>query len=292
MVDWCVHIPLKNSPMQIAITPLPPCHWPYWPKRSFLKFNQSYFTAKTMGWTHKKRCQVLPSRNEEAEDRVLEAEVNQYREWLQAIKVLKSSPFVFDSHSTDDTERLIQLLWTGKYKEALTSLPFANPELTSVLLSLTESTYVPRTQSQIIAHARHRENQFEGLFTVLTRMRSINSIPLLTVLLSLRAHRVKTAGRFKDAVACFFRGVLLSDDWVERLVARALELDPGPPYEVLQGIGACIFDNLTIRVAYKSYSTQDSTGYRLDMTNWVKMPLPKYLMPNSIDADTICELSL
>lgn len=192
-----------------------------------------------MGWTHKKRCQVLPSPDEEAEDRVLEAEVSQYREWLQAIKVLKSSPFVFDSHSTEDMERLIQLLWTGKYKEALTSLPLANPEVTSVLLSLTESTYVPRTPSQIIAHTFHRENQFEGLFTVLSRMRSINNIPLLTVLLSLRAHRVKAAGRFKDALACFFRGVLLSDDWVEKLVARAIELDPGPPYKVLQGIGAC-----------------------------------------------------
>lgn len=221
---------------------------------------------------------------------MLEAEVAHYREWLQSIKVLKLSPYVYDAHSTADTERLIRQLWSGEFKQALTSLPLANPEITSVLLSLTESNYVPRTETQINSHSRHRENQFEGLFTVLSRMRSINNIPLLTVLLSLRAYRVKASSRFKDALACFFRGVLLSDEWVERLVARALEMDPGPPYEVLQGIGACIFDNLTIRVAYKSYSTQDSTGYRLDMTNWVKMPLPKQLLPNSTDAATICKL--
>jgi len=90
-------------------------------------------------------------------------------------------------------------------------------------------------------------------------------------------------------LSCFFKGAMLSDAWVESLIIRALERDPGPDYEELSGVGASCFDNLTIRVAYKAYSTQDSTGFRMDMTNWATMTIPRAVATANFDARKICK---
>jgi len=76
---------------------------------------------------------------------------------------------------------------------------------------------------------------------------------------------------------------------IESLIIRALERDPGPDYEELSGVGASCFDNLTIRVAYKAYSTQDSTGFRMDMTNWATMTIPRAVATANFDARKICK---
>mmetsp|Transcript_40896 Transcript_40896/g.101654 ORF Transcript_40896/g.101654 Transcript_40896/m.101654 type:complete len:207 (-) Transcript_40896:290-910(-) len=94
-------------------------------------------------------------------------------------------------------------------------------------------------------------------------------------------------GRLLDALSCFFRGVVMSEKWVEKLVSHAVAADPGPEYEVMPRISCTIFDNLTIRIAYKAYTTQNSTGFRMDMTNWVKIPLPQHIAP-TFSAERIC----
>mmetsp|Transcript_40897 Transcript_40897/g.101659 ORF Transcript_40897/g.101659 Transcript_40897/m.101659 type:complete len:214 (-) Transcript_40897:184-825(-) len=51
-------------------------------------------------------------------------------------------------------------------------------------------------------------------------------------------------GRLLDALSCFFRGVVMSEKWVEKLVSHAVAADPGPEYEVMPRISCTIFDNL------------------------------------------------
>lgn len=218
----------------------------------------------------------------------LEVEVANYRAMLQSMQKLTLSSFVFDADSTEDIDRLINLLWTGNFKEALNSLSKANPEVTSLFRIMTRNTYKPSTEQAKCRNERDDKYELEAIFAMLCRKQSRKNIPLLTVILSLRAYKVKCHSRLEEAITCFFRGALMSISWTEKLIARALELDPGPSYESLPGVGACLFDNLTIKVAYKSYATQNTAGHRLDMTNWAQVAVPRHLVAPNFSIASIC----
>lgn len=231
----------------------------------------------------RRRVQVHPD-----QDMSEDEEVANYRSMLQQLKTLEVSSFVFNADVKEDFDRLINFLWTGDYSEALASLSACNPESSKLFRLMTTNTYVPRQDASKIHNEQRASREFEAIFTMLCRMQSQKKIPMLTVLLTLRAYKVKCHSRLADALAFFFRGALMSDAWTEKLIKRAVEFDPGPGYEVLDGVSACMFDNLTIRVGYKSYATQTSAGFRLDMTNWVRMPVPKHVGAANFNAAQIC----
>lgn len=211
--------------------------------------------------------------------------------WLRKATTFNKSEWVLDCNDKTDREALISLLWSGEYSEALASVVVANPEASEMLTQLTSNSYVPKLKHRE-ANLRHRAHQQIGLFTVMTRMRSQHDVPLLTVLLSLQAYATKVHGRFQDSLGCFFRGVMLSDKWIERLIRDGVQADPGPQYTCIEGIGATMFDNLTIKIGYKSYCTQSSGGFRCDMTNWIKMEIPRSVVGPQFDAQKICARSL
>ena len=67
-----------------------------------------------------------------------------------------------------------------------------------------------------------------------------------------------------------------------------MKRDPGPTYETLDGVGLAVFDNLTIQVGYKSYSADGLVGFRMDMTNWATIAVPRTLFGLRFDLATVC----
>eukprot|EP00965_Chrysotila_dentata_P188081 6172526-Pleurochrysis_carterae.AAC.2 len=70
----------------------------------------------------------------------------------------------------------------------------------------------------------------------------------------------------------------------------ATELRPKPPASALPLLGACMFDNYTRRVLYKSQKTSEDGGFLLHMTNSCSMHVPALLSPLKFNADALCKL--
>ena len=62
-------------------------------------------------------------------------------------------------------------------------------------------------------------------------------------------------------------------------MSDASKCRPKPKEPMIKGVLVATFDNLTMRVDYKSYSVGGATGEMLDMTNWFVCALPQSLAP-------------
>ena len=82
-------------------------------------------------------------------------------------------------------------------------------------------------------------------------------------------------------------GLLASHKWTDDFILFAMPFRPPPIYETLPGVGACMFDNYTRKVLYKSQATTESSGYRLDMTNSMSMAVPRHCASEQFDAAAI-----
>ena len=71
----------------------------------------------------------------------------------------------------------------------------------------------------------------------------------------------------------------MSFSWTQPLCDDALERDPGPAYPLAEGLTAAVFDNFQMNVCYSSYATSDSSGSKIQMTNWATVFLPRAAMP-------------
>ena len=92
---------------------------------------------------------------------------------------------------------------------------------------------------------------------------------------------------YHDSLAIYHRGAALSERWVREFLIDARAWRPPPSYEVIPGVVVAVFDNLSMKVDYSSYSTEGETGHKLDMTNWLSTTVPKHLSP-SMDARSLC----
>jgi hypothetical protein len=185
---------------------------------------------------------------------------------------LVQTPAVFDLNQATERGRLIRVLYSGQYDSSLLTLGPENPELSQLLHLVTNNTYIP-TPARRELYCQHRARMFEGLFSQLFRMRSQKLTTLLAVLVAIEARKTHVEHNFYDTLVFFFRGALMSTDWVERFLPEALTMDPGCPFPQIPGFMMAAFDNLQIRIGYKAFSTEDtrdvSTNYRLDLTNWM-----------------------
>ena len=43
------------------------------------------------------------------------------------------------------------------------------------------------------------------------------------------------------------------------------------------GVVVAVFDNLSMKVDYSSFSTEGETGHKLDMTNWLSTTVPQHI---------------
>ena len=81
----------------------------------------------------------------------------------------------------------------------------------------------------------------------------------ITAALSVLSKCNQVPVEFQAALRHFRRGVLAVPAWTDRLCKTARELRPPPEYEVLPGVTAAVFDNLTMKINYGSYMHEGGT---------------------------------
>ena len=75
-------------------------------------------------------------------------------------------------------------------------------------------------------------------------------------------------------------GLLMNRRWTEQLVEEAHTFKPPSlERETIWEVWFTCFDNYTRRCLYKSQVAAGEGGYRLDMTNWGSMKIPRRLLP-------------
>ena len=212
------------------------------------------------------------------------------RGFVAALGLLRPGPFVFNLADANSRAAMIDLLWQpDRYQEALHhNTGPRNPELTRVLEAATANSYSSSAAMRDnAAYNYKRAGLFEGVFSAIVRLRSAMLMPFLTLLLSVVAVMTHTPHFFMEVLRLFYRGVIADDQWTFNLIDEALDRNPGPPYEELEGVGAAMLDNLSIQVDYGGTFTTDAHGTLQHMTLWQSMAVPKAAAPAGFDASQI-----
>ena len=63
---------------------------------------------------------------------------------------------------------------------------------------------------------------------------------------------------------------------------------PPPVDALLLGVAVATFDNLSMKVDYSSYVHDGEGGYRLDMTNYFSVRIPRHLAERGFNAQQLC----
>ena len=196
-----------------------------------------------------------------------------------ALSLIKP-PFVY--HMDDMMQRLelIDLLWKGEYHEAIGRFTSLNPNV----ISFFEQQHLHDDAPSRLHELSGEMPRFESVLTQLFRSRSQKLVPIETAALSIRLLHFQCPRSIWTAISFFGGGLVMSRKWTETLIDDALMRDPGCPYPVAGGITGAIFDNFRLACGHGSFSTMDSTGFSLDMTNWATVFIPAIAIPGgSVD---------
>ncbi len=177
--------------------------------------------------------------------------------------------------------RRTYLIWTIDFQSSMEHLRTKNPELIAVLRDQISNT-TPVTEISMV----HKERQLDGILLNIVRAQSIHKVPALTVAMSLACEANLVKRNFHDVISFTMKGALLSETWVDNFMPLAVAARPEPEEPMIPGIMVTAFDNLTMNVAYKSYSVEGETGEKLNMTNWFAVRVPQVLAPTLNGADT------
>jgi hypothetical protein len=190
---------------------------------------------------------------------------------------------VFNMMVSGERERLAAEIWTADFFVAMKALREANPELVDVLRSQITNTTTVTEQSRTT-----KMRQLDGILLNVVRAQNIHMIPLLTAALSILCEANLIKREFHDAITFLMKGALMSETWVQDFMPLAARARPTPTDVMIAGIMVVCFDNLTMNVAYHSYSVGGATGEKLDMTNWFAVRIPAFLSPHLDDGMKAC----
>jgi len=197
------------------------------------------------------------------------------------------SEYTFDMDQPAERVRLIRKMWSGEYRDAVGMQAAANPELAELLRQLTTNGWKER-QCDSEHHAFGQSLTLEGMLSDLCRWQSQKQMPLWTALNAVQARRYQCSEPLWDCLRLMHPGVLPTVTWTDKLIADAVQHNPGCPYAEIPRVAAVIFDNYQRQCKYKSLATTESSGYMLDMTNWGKFSIPLVLQPPGFDPVQIC----
>jgi hypothetical protein len=207
-------------------------------------------------------------------------------DFLDEVVVLKPSGQVFNMDEQSERERLAHTVWDKSIKiNGEGSLRSCNPAITQVLDAITANWY--RSRGQVQDAEESAELRIEAILSYLARVQSQKKLTVLCARFSMACYRIQVGRDVWQMLHAVAPGLLASFNWTEEFILYAMPFRPGPSYETLPGVGACMFDNYTRRVLYKSVATTDSSGYRLDMTNSLSMEVPRLCASEHFDAAAI-----
>ena len=196
------------------------------------------------------------------------------------------SPFnatsVPNMKQADDRQQLALSLYAGNYGESMKRLREDNAVLITML-----GAQIANQSDETETLLNNRARLIDGMLLDICRAQNINSIPVLTAAMSILGEFNHIPREYHDTLALYHRGAALSEKWVRDFMTDARAWRPPPIYDAIPGVVVAVFDNLSMKVDYSSYSTEGETGRKLDMTNWLSTTVPKELSP-SMDARSIC----
>ena len=189
----------------------------------------------------------------------------------------QNNEYVFDMQGGKfERERMINLLWEGKFDAYLGRLVACNPELADVFDNATHNKYQPPDTD---VFQRKKALKFENVLANLIRMKNVHMVPLLVLLRSVDAHRT-IMHQEVWSIECALR-LLMSRRWTEMFIEEALKFNPGPKFLVMPFVSWVLFDNFTMKVNHAAMNMEDNKGYKLDMTNWAKVDVPDAALPGA-----------
>ena len=191
---------------------------------------------------------------------------------------------VYDMQKPGDRQRLASAVWSANFKDCMGHLRAANPEFMAVLADQTANQ-----TTQTVVSVLHKERQLDGILLNTVRAQSIHKVPMLTVALSIMCEANLVKREFHDSISFLMKGALMSETWVEKFMKEASLARPLPTEPMIPRVMVTVFDNLTMNVAYHSFSVGGVTGEQLDMTNWFAVNIPKWLAP-TLDGMNACTL--
>ena len=196
---------------------------------------------------------------------------------------LHSPAHVYHMDDTAGREALMDMLWTGDYTSAAGRFTDANPDLASLFSQqrLDDAEAAPQFRQFKSGWPR-----FERVISSIFRSRSQKYVPLEAAALSVCFLHYAVPQVAWDAISTFTGGVM-SRTWTDTFCDEAVVRDPGPSYPKASGISAAVFDNFMMKVGYKSFATEEQTGYTVAMTNWATAFLPALAVPADFSIDTM-----
>jgi len=216
----------------------------------------------------------------------LEEQLEELQDRFDRLFAPVENKFLYDMRMPGEKERLGVDLWSGKLAGSIGDLRAANPELVALLRAKMSNT------SRATEHARAAEERhLDGILADISRGQNMHKIPLLTAATSLLGEANKTSREYHDAIATYHLGAACSEKWVDDFLKMANALRPPPPWQTLHGVAVCCFDNLSMNIDYKSYSSDGETGRQFNMTNWFYTRVPRYLASPTFDAHQLCMCS-
>jgi len=193
--------------------------------------------------------------------------------------------FVYHMDELAEKHELIKVLWSGEYSAAIGRFSSSNHNL----VSLFEHQAMDSREYPRFHELTGQMPRFEHVLSSLFRSRSQKLVPLEVAALSIRFLHYQVPRPVWTAIT-FFTPAVMSRTWTEELVDLALDVqhNPGCPYVVAEGMSGAAFDNFRHASNHGAYSTTDSTGSTLDMTNWATIFIPASAVPGGrIDIKTM-----
>jgi hypothetical protein len=237
-------------------------------------------------WTHRKRKAAAPE--EPAWDAGIELvdlreQVNALEGELRPLHAAFQHAGIADTRISAERRRLAEHLYNGNYIDEMVMLREQNKELVVVLHDQLVNTS-DETEHLLAARAR----AVDGVLLDLCRAQNKFLVPVLSAGMSILGEFNHVAREYHDSLAIYHRGAALSEKWVREFLEDARAWRPPATEPMIEGLSVTVFDNLSMKVDYSSYSSQGQTGYQLHMTNWLSTRVPQSLAP-SMDARALCE---
>ena len=168
----------------------------------------------------------------------------------------------------------------GGYNDSMLCLREANPELVAVINA--------QTKSQYDADPARLRRLVNGVLLDIVRAQNQFKVPLVTAAFTILSDVQGVKHTFHETIRRNFPGALMSTNWGDGFLALANANRPAADDEMLEGVQVGVFDNLSFKMNYGSYVTQEAGGEMKHMTNWLCAEIPRRLARPNFNADYLC----
>ena len=156
----------------------------------------------------------------------------------------------------------------GGYASSMVHLREANPELVQVIEA--------QVASQYAAEEGRQTRLLNGALLNIVRAQSQFNVPLVTAAFTILSDVQGVKHTFHETISRrTFPGALMSTNWGDGSLALANANRPAADDEMLEGVQVGVFDNLSFKMNYGSYVTQEAGGKMKHMTNWLCAEIPR-----------------